>query len=109
MIFGFEAFPNYKRSLVSLLPHTAEGGCTRNGIRQVLLCLRQNRTCLRSLCSTAYYQRTAPLVPLASLDLPNRGRRVACGSFAPGPVPGFISYFVGIVSREGQVEAELTG
>ena len=34
----------------------------------------------RRLRSTAYHQRTTPLVPLASLDLPNRGRRVACGS-----------------------------
>jgi hypothetical protein len=29
-------------------------------------------------------QSSAPLVPLASLDLPNQGRRVACGSSEPG-------------------------
>jgi len=34
----------------------------------------------RRLRSTASSERTTPLVPLASLDLPNRGRRVACGS-----------------------------
>ena len=34
----------------------------------------------RRLRSTACHQRTAPLVPLAMLDLPNRGRRVAFGS-----------------------------
>jgi len=34
------------------------------------------------LRSTACNGRTAPLVPLASLDSPNRGRRVACGSSA---------------------------
>jgi hypothetical protein len=36
----------------------------------------------RRLRSTAYHKRTTPLVPLASLDLPNRGRRVAYGSMA---------------------------
>jgi C-terminal processing protease CtpA/Prc len=35
----------------------------------------------RRLCSTAGKGRTTPLVPLALLDLPNRCRRVACGSF----------------------------
>jgi len=34
------------------------------------------------LRSTACHERAPPLVPLASLDLPNRGRRVACGSSA---------------------------
>jgi hypothetical protein len=34
----------------------------------------------RRLRSTACYERTTPLVPLAALDSPNRGRRVACGS-----------------------------
>ena len=34
----------------------------------------------RRLHSTACQERTAPLVPLAALDLPNRGRRVAFGS-----------------------------
>jgi hypothetical protein len=33
------------------------------------------------LRSTACNQRTPPLVPLAPLDSPNRGRRVAFGSF----------------------------
>ncbi len=36
----------------------------------------------RRLRSTACNRRLDPLVPLALLDLPNRGRRVACGSFA---------------------------
>jgi len=34
----------------------------------------------RRLRSTARDERTTPLVPLAPLDLPNRGRRVAYGS-----------------------------
>jgi hypothetical protein len=34
------------------------------------------------LRSTACIQRTPPLVPLAPLDSPNRGRRVAFGSNA---------------------------
>jgi len=36
----------------------------------------------RRLRSTACNARTTPLVPLAPLDSPNRGRRVACGSRA---------------------------
>ena len=36
----------------------------------------------RRLRSTACHKRTAPLVPLALLDLSNQGRRVACGSMA---------------------------
>ena len=36
------------------------------------------------LRSTACHQRTTPLVPLALLDLPNRGRRVAYGSAVSG-------------------------
>jgi hypothetical protein len=37
------------------------------------------------LRSTACKKRTTPLVPLASLDLPNRGRRVAFGSHEAAP------------------------
>ncbi len=40
----------------------------------------------RRLRSTACKRRLAPLVPLALLDLPNRGRRVACGSGVSGSV-----------------------
>ena len=40
----------------------------------------------RRLRSTAYNGRATPLVPLASLDLPNRDRRVACGSNDTDPV-----------------------
>jgi len=38
----------------------------------------------RRLRSTACNERTTPLVPLASLDLPNRARRVAYGSMQDG-------------------------
>lgn len=33
------------------------------------------------LCSTAKFERTTPLAQLAALDLPIRGRWVACGSY----------------------------
>ncbi len=45
----------------------------------------------RRLRSTTCNERTTPLVPLASLDLPNRGRRVAYGSKEAGLSQGVIS------------------
>ena len=66
-------------SLASLLPPAAEGGCTRDGIRQALLCLRQNRTCLITCARRRVMRRSTLLVPLT------RDGTLAVGRFAPGP------------------------